>query len=129
MVHTQVGGRARRIVRFYFSLLIMTKGRFHSPKFWSLVRQKIGRWFAKKLVRDYQKIGQRSPKNWSLVRQKIGHSLLKFWSSFAKNLVIRQNFSHHSPKFWLFIRQSFGCSSAKVLVVHPPKFWFSPWLK
>ena len=71
-------------------------------------------------------------------------SLLKFWSSFAKKLVIRQKIGHHSPatlvihlpKNWSFakilarlitkklvIRQNFGLSFAKKLVIHLPKFW------
>jgi hypothetical protein len=34
---------------------------FHSPKFWSLVRQKIGRWLIFEVLNIYL------PKNWSLV--------------------------------------------------------------
>ena len=97
------------------------------PKNWSLIRQKIGLSFAKKLVID-------SPKFWSLIRQHFGHHSLKFWSSFAKILVIirRQHWSSfakklvfhspatlvfHSPKFWSSFAGNIGLSFAKKLVV------------
>ena len=45
--------------------------------------------------------------------------LPKNWSSFAKKLARLRDL----PKFWSEIYQNFGCSFAKILVVHSPKFW------
>ena len=99
----------------------------HSPKFWLFIRQNFGHDNDKSFTKILVIIRQNFGCSFAKILVTTNH-LPKFWSSFAKILVVHspkfwsrqiiyQNFGHHSLKNWSFV-------VTKILVFHSPEYLF-----